>query len=523
MANEFNSVQMARVKRSRFDLSHDIKLSFKMGQLVPSCLMEVIPGDTFKIGVENMMRFAPLISPVMHTVNVTTHFFFIPNRILWPEWEDFITGNEDYVPPYYRIEPGTEIFERSIGDYLGLPVATWDGGEENVSALPMAAYLAVYNEYYRDQNLIDEIPYTLVAGDNTLTFNNPPTIDIGVQSPLNRAWAHDYFTACLPFAQKGDAVQVPLTAQDDVPVEHLTGVAAGIWRTVAGAAMANGPALQDSGFARVNTGSPTDANYDPNGSLVVDIQAGATDINTLRLAFRLQEWLERNARGGTRYIEHIKAHFDVNSSDARLQRPEYIGGSYQRMVISEVLQTAVGGTPEQVVGQMAGHGISVGGGNVFKYRAEEHGWILGIVNVQPVAAYMQGLHKHWSRFDRLDYAWPTFAHIGEQEVKVKELYCDGNNAEREATFGYIPRYAEYRYMPSRTASEFSFALDFWHLARKFASNPVLNQEFVEVRAGDNDLTRIFSVADPSEDHIYAHIFNNVHVKRKLPKYGTPLM
>lgn len=263
----------------------------------------------------------------------------------------------------------------------------------------------------------------------------------------------------------------------------------------------------------MQTSAQTAVSIDNSSSLVGSVES--QDINSLRRAFKLQEWLERNARGGTRYIENILTHFGVKSSDARLQRPEYLGGSRGNMVISEVLSTA--DTENSPVGQMAGHGISMTAGNEFSYYCEEHGWIIGIINVQPVTAYQQGLHKSLNRNDRLEYYWPSFANIGEQEVKRSELYV--SDQDNDVTFGYIPRYAEYKYMNSRVAGEMRGNLSFWHLGRIFDQPPVLNQEFIE----SNPSTRIFAVEDQNVDHIYAHIFNNVKAQRKMPVFGTPML
>jgi len=229
----------------------------------------------------------------------------------------------------------------------------------------------------------------------------------------------------------------------------------------------------------------------------------------------LQEWLERNARGGTRYVESILSHFGVKSSDARLQRPEFIGSSKQNMIISEVLSTAENTEANVPVGQMAGHGISVGGGNNFSYRCEEHGIIIGIMSVRPKTAYQQGIHKSFLRLDHLDYAFPTFANIGEQEVLVREVYAASPTPAE--IFGYVPRYADYKFLNSRVAGEFKTTLAYWHLGRIFSGNPRLNEDFIKC----DPSTRIFAVTDPEEDHIFAHVFNNVSVNRKLPRFGIP--
>lgn len=518
--NIFNSIKMSAVKSSKFDLSHDLKLSFSMGELVPTTVMDVIPGDIVNISTENMLRFAPLIAPVMHRMKVHTHYFFVPNRLVWPEFTKWITGDSTVEAPYSLIIPSNPVPVGSIGDYLGIPAGSVPTEDIRFSPLPAAAYALIYDEYYRDQNLQDdEFKFAAVLpGDNNTYYDNFIT-----GSPLKRAWQHDYFTSALPFAQKGSAVQIPLVTEEgiDVYYENQPGSSdAGQFRKasdgsiITGANNVTNAAGPSPLSASMHLGSDPAA-YDPNGTLKVDVQANATDINTLRRAFKLQEWLEKNARGGTRYIENILSHFGVKSSDARLQRPEYIGGDTQLMTIGEVLATAQSTDDGIAVGSMAGHGISVGGGNRFSYRAEEHGYIIGIISVRPDTAYQDGLHRHFSRFDRLDYAWPLLANIGEQEVLQKEVYMKSANPNN--TFGYVPRFAEYKFMNSRVAGEFRTSLAYWHLGRIFASDPSLSSEFIQC----NPDTRIFAVTDPEEDHIYAHIYNNITAIRKLPKYGIP--
>ena len=449
----------------------------------------------------------------MHRVRVTTDFYFVPTRLLWPNWEAWIAGDSDVQAPYVVFEDDPPI--GSIADYLGMPVTGLVDSGVRVSPLPFAAYCKIWNEYYRDQNLQGPIADQVSNGNNLTVWGT-----FGGTSPLRRAWQHDYFTAALPFAQKGDAVQVPLVQQDDIPVEFVTkpGGETYIRQPNSGALMEGGGFDSDpDGVFTVDAPGTTNAAYDPNGTLVVDVQAGATDINTLRRAFRLQEWLERNARGGTRYVENILSHFGVRSKDSRLQRPEFIQRIRQNMVISEVLSTAQTDADSVItpVGQLAGHGISVGGSGNIRYRATEHGYIFGIINVQPDTAYMQGLHRQFTRFDRLDYAWPTFANLGEQEILGKELYL-GGSAEAEEVFGYIPRYSEYKYLASRVSGDMRGNLSFWHLARIFESQPALNEQFIKCDPGK----RIFAVQG-EDDSIYAHIFLGIDAVRKLPRFGVP--
>jgi hypothetical protein len=265
--------------------------------------------------------------------------------------------------------------------------------------------------------------------------------------------------------------------------------------------------------ATIETGANPETAYDPQGTL----QTTPTTINELRRAFRLQEWLEKNARGGTRYIEQILAHFGVRSSDKRLQRPEYITGVKTPITVSEVLNTTGedGGLPQ---GNMAGHAVSVGQGNMGTYSVEEHGYIIGILSVTPKTAYQQGIPKNYLKTDPLDFFWPTFANIGEQEVKNNEIF--GYTAQGDDVFGYIPRYAEYKYMPSRVAGDFRTTLDYWHLGRIFTNLPTLSQEFIEI--DPEDVTRIFAVEN-DDDNLYMHILHKVQARRPMPVYGTPMI
>jgi hypothetical protein len=504
--NIFNSIQLKKPKKNFFDLTHDVKLSTNMGQLTPILTLEVVPGDSIEIGCESIIRFAPMTAPVMHRMDVTMHYFFVPNRILWDNWEKFITNNgpngtgPEIVAPTIAPASTWEGFAPSslkFLDYMGVPPAPLGGESTKINALPFAAYQCIYNEYYRDQNLISPVDYKLVDGVNDLSQADVRRLC----SLRNRAWEHDYFTASLPFAQKGAAVDIPLGAvSGDANIYNNLGST-----TVLSGSSGSPTVIDDSNPGLTDLWAQTDG-------LTVE----PTTINDLRRAYRLQEWLEKNARGGTRYIESILSHFGVKSSDARLQRPEYITGVKSPVVISEVLNTS-GTEGELPQGNMAGHGIAVSSGKSGRYYAEEHGYIIGIMSVMPKTAYQQGIPRTFLKLDPLDYFWPSFANIGEQEVKLQELYAYTTN--REDTFGYVPRYAEYKYMPSRVAGDFRNSLDYWHLGRIFASEPTLSQEFVECTPEDTE--RIFAVTDPDAQKLYCHVLNKIKAVRPMPKYGTP--
>ena len=508
--NLFNSVKMSKPKKNVFDLTHDVKLSTDIGNLTPILTMECVPGDKFDLSCESMIRLAPMTAPVMHRMDVTMHYFFVPNRILWDNWEKFITdANSGIVWPHlssvaFEAQNATDAKgqqSRKTADYLGVPPPPDDSTPTEINALPFAAYQCIYNEYYRDQNLVAPINYKLTDGSNAGSWERIRELC----NLRNRAYEHDYFTSSLPFAQKGPAVDIPL---GQVELNDSTDV--GLFKdafnhasTLSGAVTSFTP-----GQLQVNS---TNAVYDPNGTLEVQ----PTTINELRRAFRLQEWLEKNARGGTRYIENILSHFGVKSSDARLQRPEYITGTKSPIIISEIVQSGESNLTPQ--GNLAGHGISVTSGRSGSYYCEEHGYIIGIMSIMPKTAYQQGIPKTFLKNDPLEYFWPSFAHIGEQEVQQQELYAYQPDATN--TFGYVPRYSEYKYMPSRVAGDFRTSLDYWHLGRIFEEGPQLNEEFITCYPQNN--SRIFAVEDPDAQKLYCHVLNKIKAVRPMPKYGTP--
>lgn len=494
--NIFNQVQLKKPSTNVFDLSYDHKLSLDMGKLVPVHVMDVVPGDKITMGCHSMLRFAPMLAPIMHKVDVYTHFFFVPNRLTWAGWEDFVTkeGLEQPAAPYIK---DFGVTTGQLGDYLGLPVNPLI---DKASALPFAAYQCIYNEYYRDQNLQNEINYKLVDGDNTLH-------NWGELYPLRqRAWQHDYFTSALPWAQKGEPVTLPISGDAIVNFKSVgnTNTAVTIEGTGVNNATVYNPLIPVWNDSEV-----------PDNRLYANLDsANSVTINDLRRAIKLQEYLERDAVGGTRYTEWIRSHFGVVSSDARLQRPEYLGGTKSPVVISEVLQTSE--SSESPQGNMAGHGISVGSGRAFSYYAEEHGYIIGIMSILPKTAYQQGIPRHFSRWDKFDYFVPEFAHIGEQPILNRELFYHHTDGQNNAVFGYTPRYSEYKYMDSRVSGLFRTDLNYWHMGRIFSARPNLNSNFIT----SDPTTRIFAVTDEPQT-IYAHVYHDIKATRKMPYFGTP--
>jgi hypothetical protein len=501
----FTQSQSPKIPKSKFDLTHEKKLSMKMGVLTPILLQEVLPSDTFKVNSQIFMRLAPMLAPIMHRVNVYTHYFFVPNRIIWDEWEDFITGGADGtaapIHPYMILDNSSAPYfgVKTLGDYFGIPElgAVVDPTiPQNINALPFRGMAEIFNEFYRDQTLTPKIAYLKSSGQI-------PNLEIQELTKLrNRAWEKDYFTSALPWPQRGPSVPLPTNEINRV-VKFDTHAPVGTEANVRAGTNAN---IVDEFGGRLAMGS--------NG---VD---GLSTINDLRRAESLQKWLERNARGGARYIEQLLAHFGKSPSDARLQRPEYLGGGKQPIVISEVLSTydnTAGGLPQ---GEMTGHGISVGQTNGFKKTFEEHGFVFGIMSVLPKTAYMNGLNKMWDRPTKLDYAWPEFANIGEQAIKNKELFYDGivaTSGDPEGTFGYTPRYAEYKYGVSTVHGDFKNTLDYWHMSRKFANLPVLNDQFIQ----SDPTKRIFAVEDADSDDLYVQVLHSIDALRPLPYFGTP--
>lgn len=551
MANIFNSIRMKRPRRNAFNLSYESKLTLNMGELVPIMCMPVVPGDKFRVKTESLVRLAPLVAPMMHRVNVFTHYFFVPNRLVWNEWEDFITkgvdGDDVPVLPSFRLSSdlvsstSSQLFgDGSLWDYLGLPSLKSIGGvafsnpspngviapqNYRVSSLPFRAYQLIYNEYYRDQNLTAPVEILLTSGfEDTLHALN-------LLQLRRRAWEKDYFTSALPWLQRGPEVTVPIQGSGDTLDVKYDREAATTQRWLDSdlRSFENGVAydavfsmegnLRTSRLIAVNGGvGNRSPELDPNGTLKVSVDEMGININDLRTSSALQRWFERNARGGSRYIEQILSHFGVRSSDARLQRPQFLGGGRMPISVSEVLQTSsTDETSPQA--NMAGHGISAGVNNGFKHYFEEHGYIIGIMSITPRTGYQQGVPRDFTKFDNMDFYFPEFAHLSEQEVKNQELFLSSDVDYNGGTFGYAPRYSEYKYHQSEAHGDFRGNLSFWHLNRIFEDKPNLNTAFVEC----NPSNRVFATSGTEDDKFWVQMYQDVKALRLMPKYGTPIL
>lgn len=454
------------MKRSKFNLSNTQLLTCDMGQLVPLGLTEVLPGDTIQHSISLLARAMPLATPPMHPVRMKVHSWYVPHRIVWDDWEDFITGGPDGMDAsVFPTISLTDVEEKSLADYLGVPV----GMTGSVSALPFRCYAKIFNEFYRDQDLVSEVPLSEASGSDSTTST----------ALLNSAWEKDYLTTARPWEQKGPAVSLPLGTTAPVVYNNIPGTP-WISRQAADGAPYT-PASQDpistsTGSQVSNSAGTLGLQLDPAGTLLADLStATAVDINTVREAFALQRYQEARARYGSRYTEYL-AYLGVRSSDARLQRPEYLGGGTQNIAFSEVLQTAyTQGSPDSV-GRLYGHGIGAMRSNRYRKFFEEHGYIVSLLHILPQTMYPQGIFRTWNRRVKEDFWQKELQHIGQQPVLTKEVYALGNNPE--SVFGFQDRYDEYRRAESRVHGEFLTTLNDWHFARLLAAEPVLNGAFV---------------------------------------------
>jgi len=517
-AHNFAMVPKADIPRSKFSMQKTLKTTFDSGYLVPIMCEEILPGDTFNVNVTMFGRLATPLFPVMDNLHLDSFFFFVPNRLVWNNWVKFM-GEQDnpadsisYSIPQ-QVSPTGGYAVGSLQDYFGLPTAGQVGSGNTVShsALPIRCYNLIYNQWFRDENLQNSV--TVDKGDG------PDTSPATNYTLLRRGKRHDYFTSALPWPQKGGtAVTIPI------------GTSAPI-KTSATANGTNLTILNGSGAQQVmNTGGPyleLSASGTPGtySSIYADLSAAtAATINQLRQSFQIQKLLERDARGGTRYTEIIRSHFGVASPDARLQRPEYLGGGSTLINISPIAQTggtgASGTTTPQ--GNLAAFGTYMANGHGFTQSFVEHGYVIGIVSVRADLTYQQGIRKLWSRSTRYDFYFPAFATLGEQAVLNKEIYCDGSSNDSNV-FGYQERWAEYRYNPSQITGLFkstsSGTIDPWHYAQKFTSLPTLNSTFIQ---DTPPLARNLAVGSSANgQQLLLDAFFTINAARPMPMYSVP--
>nr|WBW04075.1 major capsid protein [Microviridae sp.] len=537
------------MSRSTFDRSSSVKTSFNVGDIVPFFLEEVLPGDTFNVRTSKVVRMQTLLTPMMDNLYLDSYYFFVPNRLVWNHWKEFngentecawIAQTEYSVPQITAPTNGWAV--GTIADYFGLPTGV---SGLSVSALPFRAYALVMNEWFRDQNLQD--PLVVPVDDATVGGVNSGNFITDCAKgglPFIAAKYHDYFTSCLPSPQKGPDVTLKVASQDDLPVVtkavdsprsfFAEGLRLGVlgsnsWELNGGTSlgMEGTYSATRPGFLRetADTGAvgnnfsiaPTNLWAVSSGNAVV------STINQLRMAFQIQKLYERDARGGTRYIEILKSHFGVTSPDARLQRPEYLGGNRVPINVNQVIQqSGTGAGADTPQGTVVGMSQTTDSNHDFIKSFTEHGYIIGVMVARYDHTYQQGIERFWSRKTRFDYYWPVFANIGEQAVLNKEIFAQGTAKDNEV-FGYQEAWSDYRYKPNRVTGEMRSAyeqsLDVWHLADDYSSLPSLSDSWI--REDKNTVDRVLCVRSTVSDQLFADIYISNRATRPMPLYSVP--
>lgn len=504
-----------RKKRARFNMSHINSTTCKMGYIVPIMLTECLPGDTWQGDNKLFTRVAPLVAPVMHKVQQQIYTFFVPNRLLWDNWEDFITGGKDgndaSTPPTVSIKPESG----TLADYFGLPLSA---SSVSVSALPFRAYNLIYNEYFRDQDLQDEIEISTDDGVDTTT----PT-DL-----LRANWAKDYFTTARPWPQKGNAVNIPLGDVAPVvgngisPRFYTNPEGDGDQRYLINQNVSDGYygnrilALSGASLAEGGNALYYSKKSVGGSGLSADLSGASTvTIDELRQAFAIQRWQEKRSLFGSRY-EDLLHFWGLSTQDYRLQRAELVSVRNSLLQFSEVLQTSPNSGGDGV-GAMSGHGVGAMRSGRWRYYCHEHGFLISLLVVRPQAVYTQGIERMWSRSTRWDYWNPEFQHIGQQEVYQRELFADGSDNDNDI-FGYQNRFDEYRRGKNHVSGEFRTTLNYWNMARIFENAPNLNSEFITANPTD----RIYQLSESLSDQLYIMIQNDLLAKRLISRNGNPM-
>lgn len=528
------------IARSTFRRDHSVKLSFNVGDVIPFYVDEVLPGDTFQLKTSMVARLQTLLTPMMDNLYLDTYFYFVPNRIVWQHWRELMGENtqspwipktEYSVPQVTAPSGGWSI--GSIADYMGIPTGV---ANLSVNALPFRAYALIMNEWFRDENLSD--PLNIPVDDATLAGSNGTNYITDVVKggmPFKAAKFHDYFTSALPAPQKGPDVTISVSGGSNYPVRTLaedvsssSNVPLHI-RTfdqmpynVVGVNRSDSPE-PGALWATVSTVS---GNADPfvptNLWAVNDGSVSATTINQLRMAFQIQKLYEKDARGGTRYIEILKSHFGVTSPDARLQRPEYLGGNRIPVNINQVVQSSATQSSGTPLGDTAAFSVTTDVHGDFIKSFVEHGFVIGVMVARYDHTYQQGLERFWSRRDRLDYYFPVFANIGEQPILNKEIYAQGTAQDNEV-FGYQEAWADYRYKPSRVAGEMRSkapaSLDVWHLADEYTQLPKLSDAWI--REDKTNVDRVLAVTSSVSNQMFADLYIQCKATRPMPVYSIP--